>query len=104
MSRTCILFHPGEAVGFTIRYISKNHPDSNILLAIQQLFIICAPAAFLAFNYIVYGRLISSVGPQHSIVKPQKVAKIFVISDIFTFLIQVRINLFNGVYAYGGCS
>ena len=67
----------------------------------EQLFIICAPAAFLAFNYIAYGRLILYIGAEHSVVKPQKIAKIFVISDISTFLLQVRINVLSWV---GGCS
>ena len=77
--------------------MSKYNPDSIGLFAIEGLFIICTPAAFLAFNYITYGRLISYVGAEHSIVKPQKVAKAFVFSDISTFLIQVRISLFNWV-------
>ena len=76
--------------------MSKYKPDSLGFFAIEQLFIICAPAAFLAFNYIVYGRLISYIGAEHSIVKPQKVAMIFVISDVSTFLMQVRTNPLNG--------
>jgi hypothetical protein len=75
--------------------VSKYSPKSIFLFATEGLFIICAPAAFLAFNYITYGRLISYIGTEHSIVNPQKVAKAFVLSDVFTFLLQVRIDLFN---------
>jgi hypothetical protein len=70
----------------------------------RATFIICAPAAFLAFNYITLRPPHLPYRSEHSIVNPQKVAKIFVISDISTFLIQVRINPFNWVYAYSGCS
>lgn len=91
-------------MGFALRYASKYNPNSLGQFAIEQLFIVCSPAAFLAFNYIVYGRLISYIGTEHSMVNPQKVAKIFVISDVITFLIQVRINLFNGALARSRCS
>ena len=89
-------------MGFTLRYVSKFKPDSLALFATEQLFIVCAPAAFLAFNYIVYGRLISHIGAEHSILKPQKVATIFVISDVSTFLMQVRINVLNEAYGSVG--
>ena len=94
--QTLTIFDQGEALGFALRYTSKDNQDSIGLFAIQGLFIMCSPAAFLAFNYIVYGRLISYIGAEHSIMNPQKVAKIFVLSDVFTFLVQVSINLFNG--------
>jgi len=103
MSQTHTPLDPVESLGFTFRFVSKYKSDSIALFAVEQLFIICAPAAFLAFNYIVYGRLIYYLGEEHSIVKPQRVAKIFVISDISTFLIQVRIGLLSGV-CVSGCS
>jgi hypothetical protein len=61
-----------------------------MIFVLEQLFIVCSPAAFLAFNYITYGRVISSVGEDHSIINPRKVATIFVVSDVLTFLVQVR--------------
>jgi len=86
-------------LGFTLRVVANYKPNSAPLFTIQQLLIVCSPAAFLAFNYILYGRLISHIGAEHSKVNPRRVAKIFVISDISTFLIQVRIDLPNGVRA-----
>lgn len=77
-----------EGMGFGLRYLSKSNPDSVGLFAIEELLIICAPALFLAFNYVTYGRLISYAGAQHSIVNPRRVAIIFVASDVFTFLLQ----------------
>jgi len=82
--------------------MSKYSPRSLLLFATEYFLIICAPAAFLAFNYMTYGRLISYIGAEHSIINPQKVARTFVFSDIFTFLMQVRINLLNRVYACRG--
>jgi len=93
-------FAPGEALGFTLRVVSRYYPTSSALFSIQRLFIVCSPAAFLAFNYILYGRLISYSGAGHSIVKPRRVATIFVTSDISTFLMQVRSNLLSGVCVY----
>ncbi|KAF9653603.1 hypothetical protein BDM02DRAFT_3182614 [Thelephora ganbajun] len=77
-----------EALGFVLRYVAEYNPNSIGLFATELLFIICAPATFLAFNYITYGRLISFVGAEHSVMDPQKLAKIFIISDVFTFLLQ----------------
>lgn len=82
-------------LGFALRYASNQSPNNVSLFAVQQLLIVCSPAAFLAFNYIVYGRLISYIGAEHSIINPRKVAKVFVISDVATFMIQVSINPFQ---------
>lgn len=90
-------------MGFLLRYLAKYSPKSLGLFAIEGLFIVCAPASFLAFNYITYGRLISYIGAEHSIVNPRKVAVIFVISDVFTFLLQVCIMFYSWIYVRGGC-
>jgi hypothetical protein len=77
------------ATGFVLRIILANNQDSLGLFIIEQIFIICSPACFLAFNYIVYGRLITEwVNPQYSLLRPSIVAKVFITSDILTFLIQ----------------
>jgi hypothetical protein len=82
-------------LGFLLRYLAKNSPNSLGLFAVEGLFIVCAPASFLAFNYITYGHLISYIGAEHSIVNPRKVATIFVTSDIFTFLLLVRVIFYR---------
>ena len=57
----------------------------------MRLFIVCSPAAFLAFNYIIYRRVIvSSVGEKHSVICPTIVAKVFILTDVTTFLVQIR--------------
>ncbi|KAF9219546.1 hypothetical protein BS17DRAFT_382473 [Gyrodon lividus] len=77
------------SLGLFTRIPTAMHPDSLPIFMIQQLFTILPPAAYLAFNYILYGRfIVTCVDPKYSFIKPQKVAKYFVISDITTFLIQ----------------
>jgi len=77
------------ATGFKLRIGLAANPNSLGIFMAVQLFLICSPGAFLAFNYIVYGRLIRNrVGPQFSLVKPHRVARLFVISDVTSFLIQ----------------
>jgi hypothetical protein len=56
---------------------------------VQQLLTLLPPAAYLAFNYILYGRfIVNCVDRRYSWIKPERVARYFVISDITTFLIQ----------------
>lgn len=77
------------AVGFFIRIALPKDPNSLMIFILQQLLILLSPAAFLAFNYILYGRFVANcVDPSYSWVPPRKVAKWFVTSDVTTFLIQ----------------
>jgi hypothetical protein len=77
------------SAGFFIRIALDSVPNSLGVFIIQQLFIITTPAAFLAFNYILYGRfIVNCVSREYSWIRPERVARIFVASDITTFLIQ----------------
>ncbi|KAH7923424.1 RTA1-domain-containing protein [Leucogyrophana mollusca] len=77
------------SIGFYMRIPMAMYPNSLPIFMIQQLFTILPPAAYLAFNYILYGRfIVQCVDRRYSWIKPEKVAKYFVISDITTFLIQ----------------
>ncbi|TFK99442.1 RTA1 like protein-domain-containing protein [Pterulicium gracile] len=80
------------ALGFILRIVlsvNEANLDSLILFILTQLIIICAPAAFLAFNYILYGRLLDGrVSPEFSIMRPSIVSRVFIISDVTTFLLQ----------------
>lgn len=76
-------------------YFSLNDEnlDSLMLYILTQLVIICSPAAFLAFNYILYGRLLAdNVRPEYSMMRPATVSKVFIISDVSTFFLQVRLK------------
>ncbi|KAG0702973.1 RTA1 like protein-domain-containing protein [Suillus ampliporus] len=77
------------SIGFFVRIPMGMYPNSLPIFMVQQLFILLSPAAYLAFNYILYGRfIVTCVDRRHSWMRPEKVARYFVISDITTFLIQ----------------
>lgn len=78
------------ALGFFLRIAVRQNQNSLGLFVVMQLFLVCSPAAFLAFNYIVYGRLIQeNIGAKYSLIRPSIVARVFVISDVVTFIVQV---------------
>lgn len=77
--------------GFIIRFVMSRSTTTSLgLYIIEDVLIVCSPAAFLAFNYIVYGRLfLNSIEAKHSLIRPQITSKVFVFSDVATFFIQV---------------
>ncbi|KIJ67542.1 hypothetical protein HYDPIDRAFT_186269 [Hydnomerulius pinastri MD-312] len=75
--------------GFFLRIPMAIHPNTLPIFLVQQFFIFLPPAAFLAFNYIVYGRfIVTCADRRYSWIRPERVARYFVISDVTTFLIQ----------------
>ena len=75
-----------------MRFVVSEHPYSKVSFILEELFIVVSPAAFLAYNYIVYGRVMrGSVGEKagFSLLRPSRVSTIFVASDVITFLMQV---------------
>ncbi|KAL5529008.1 hypothetical protein ACEPAG_4982 [Sanghuangporus baumii] len=79
------------SVGFFIRYASAADTSNLGTFVITQILIVISPAAFLAFNYIVYGRLIRMFATgrnRYSLIRPEIVAKTFIISDVVTFCVQ----------------
>ncbi|KAL5533355.1 hypothetical protein ACEPAF_5131 [Sanghuangporus sanghuang] len=79
------------SAGFFLRYASTADTSNFGTLLLNQILIVISPAAFLAFNYIVYGRLIRTfaTGRNHySLMRPEIVAKTFIVSDVVTFLVQ----------------
>lgn len=77
------------SIGFFMRIPMAMNPNSLPIFMVQELFTLLPPAAYLAFNYILYGRfIVNCVDRRYSWIKPEKVAQYFVISDITTFLIQ----------------
>ncbi|KAK0206971.1 RTA1 like protein-domain-containing protein [Desarmillaria ectypa] len=81
-----------SGMGFFVKVVlvsSVENENSKALLATQNVLIACAPAAFLAFNYIVYGRLVvQCLGARFCVLTPTRVSMIFICSDIITFIIQ----------------
>lgn len=79
-------------LGFFVRIAMDSNQNSITVYIVQQLLIVLSPALFLAFNYIAYGRLIlQCVGREYSLIRPEIVTRVFVISDVLTFLIQASI-------------
>ena len=76
------------------------HLKDRLTYRHRDLCIVLSPATFLAFNYIVYGRLIVAIDDsltntpglraksRYSLIPPRLVGRLFVWSDVITFLIQ----------------
>ncbi|XAO23103.1 hypothetical protein I312_101881 [Cryptococcus bacillisporus CA1280] len=79
-----------EGAGFVLRVLMRDNLHSLNLYIVANLFIILAPCAFLAGDYIVFGRLVQFLEAHHYIrpFKARQVSRIFIASDIITFLIQ----------------
>ena len=80
-----------EAVGFGARIGSSiESPDFTLTpYIIQAILILIAPALLAATVYMVLGYIILAVeGERHSMIKEKFLTKIFVIGDIFSFMIQ----------------
>ncbi|KAI9167697.1 Protein RTA1 [Paramyrothecium foliicola] len=77
------------AAGYGFRIPSANKPSDIMLYAIQSLFTILPPSLYAASIYMIFGRIILFVkSPSASIIAPHKITKIFVIGDLFSFLLQ----------------
>lgn len=127
-----------SALGFFVRPSIDPFNVSLGLYIVQSMFVVISPAAFLAFNYLLYGRMILAVdqefgssameshqleaqpltpmqkmtmihkagGPKRessrfSFIPPRIVGRVFVWSDVTTFLIQCAAG---GLQASGGSS
>ncbi|KAK3833621.1 MAG: RTA1 like protein-domain-containing protein [Linnemannia gamsii] len=92
-----------SSIGFFCR-IALDPKDLLVpLFVVQNILIIATPSAFLAFNYMLYGRLITALDPQfgadnsqsrmeksrYSFIPPRIVGRAFIWSDVTTFLLQV---------------
>ncbi|KAF9278470.1 hypothetical protein BGZ68_008562 [Mortierella alpina] len=92
-----------SSIGFFCRLAIDPKDLLVPLFVVQNILIIATPSAFLAFNYMLYGRLISAVDPQfgangsqsrmeksrYSFMPPRIVGRAFIWSDVTTFLLQV---------------
>ncbi|KDQ20013.1 hypothetical protein BOTBODRAFT_384220 [Botryobasidium botryosum FD-172 SS1] len=76
-----------ETVGYILRYFSIKTNALGYLIP-SEVLVIVAPAFLAAQCYMVVGRMISFVGPGHSIIKHSLLTKIFVACDIVSILTQ----------------
>lgn len=88
-------------LGFILRLVCRSNQQSIPLYAVSNLFIILSPTAFIAFIYMMYGRLIACLDPTLStkpeckgksmlspVLPPRLAGRLFITSDIITFVIQ----------------
>ncbi|KAI6003842.1 RTA1-like protein [Pisolithus albus] len=77
------------AIGFGLRFALHSHPDSSGIYIVEYLFIVLPPCAFIAADYILLGRLAAYLACGEYVPLPlNRITRVFVISDISTFLIQ----------------
>ena len=125
-----------SAIGYFVRTSLDPYNLSLGPYIVQSMFVVISPATFLAFNYLLYGRMILAVDKdfgratfdaqvmenplsttsekitmlhkaggtkreksRYSFIPPRIVGRVFVWSDILTFLIQV---VAGGLQASGG--
>ncbi|KAM0342054.1 hypothetical protein ACHAPU_009782 [Fusarium lateritium] len=76
-------------VGYGVRAGVKNRTNKVMPFVIQNMFILVAPVLFAAAIYMMLGRVISRAGgAHHSPLRPSKITLIFVLGDVFSFMIQ----------------
>ncbi|KAF4546216.1 uncharacterized protein LTHEOB_4213 [Lasiodiplodia theobromae] len=80
-----------ETVGYAGRAISAHQsPDWTLIpYVMQSLLLLLGPTLYAASVYMVLGRIIRlTKGESHSIIKPQRLTKLFVLGDVVSFLAQ----------------
>jgi len=78
-----------EAVGYIARSLSAKDTTARAPFIVQILLPLLAPALFAASIYMVLGRIILLTdGEKYSLVRRTWLTKIFVTSDVLTFLLQ----------------
>ncbi|MCJ1340931.1 hypothetical protein MMC09_006227 [Bachmanniomyces sp. S44760] len=90
----CISFTLGglfELIGYIGRIIAHGQTGNLAIYVLQSVFILVAPALFAASIYMALGRLIRSVHDQKASIVPVRwLTIVFVIGDIFSFVVQAR--------------
>jgi hypothetical protein len=79
-----------EMVGYIGRILSSQQSPNWTLgpFIIQSVFLLVAPALFAASIYMVLGRIIVAIdGEKFSLIKKRWLTKIFVTSDVLSFLV-----------------
>ncbi|KAG4266629.1 hypothetical protein FPRO03_01913 [Fusarium proliferatum] len=88
----CIVFAIGcffEMVGYGVRAGAHSKTSKIMPYAVQNMFILIAPALFAASIYMVLGQIIRGLNAdKHSLLKPTKLTRTFVLGDVLSFMIQ----------------
>ncbi|EGU83023.1 hypothetical protein FOPG_15057 [Fusarium oxysporum f. sp. conglutinans race 2 54008] len=90
----CIPFVIGgflEVIGFIGRAMANKATDKLGPYIIQSVFLLIPPSLFAASIYMTLGRIIRGLGPKGescSIVRVKWLTTLFVVGDVFSFLVQ----------------
>ncbi|EJD44764.1 RTA1-domain-containing protein [Auricularia subglabra TFB-10046 SS5] len=77
------------AIGLATRYGLHAQPRNHGIYIAQYLFVVLSPCAFIAAEYVLLGRLAHWLrASDHLLVRPERITRVFVLSDLSTFLIQ----------------
>ncbi|KAK0549359.1 hypothetical protein OC845_003161 [Tilletia horrida] len=86
-----------QCIGFFLRLPLATHPANLGLYIVQTFFVVISPCALFAFSYIAFGRFsynlqhdttIQKRSPKVTLLNPLLFGRIFILSDVATFLIQ----------------
>jgi len=80
-----------ELIGYAGRaYSAHEAPDFTLTPYIaQSLLLLLGPSFFAASIYMILGRIIRLTGGDtHSLIRPKRLTKIFVLGDVLSFFIQ----------------
>ncbi|KAK0550775.1 hypothetical protein OC846_003542 [Tilletia horrida] len=86
-----------QGVGFFLRLPMRDDPSNLALYVVQTFFVVIAPCVLFAFQYVLFGRLsynlqhdptIPKRKPSVTLLNPLLFGRIFILSDVFTFIIQ----------------
>ena len=78
------------SIGLATRFGLHANPESRGIYIVENLLVVLSPCGFIAANYILLGRLALWLGcDQHLLIPRRRITLIFVLSDVFTFLVQV---------------
>lgn len=87
--RAMLTSYKVEVVGYLARVWAAYNTDKLVPYAIQAVLILIAPALLAASVYMVLSRVIRSVNAEHhSIIRVTWLTRIFVLTDVLSFLIQ----------------
>ncbi|KAI0785862.1 RTA1-like protein [Abortiporus biennis] len=77
------------AIGFAARFALHSNPFSKGTYIIENLLVLLSPCGFIAANYMLLGRLATLLQcSQYLLVPARRITLVFVLSDVFTFLMQ----------------
>ncbi|WWD09504.1 hypothetical protein V865_007628 [Kwoniella europaea PYCC6329] len=79
-----------HSIGLWLRLGIRALPHSIGFVVVEEVLVVLSPCAYLAALYVLLGRITQHLDGAKYLrpIKPEKVAKIFVWSDVITFLIQ----------------